>query len=609
MILQPRLIPSFHLMERKIQKPSFYSLHGYTENGSPTYLSSGNPLVDFYFHVVPYTPSDSVMKRLELAWEYDPLKALKLICNLRGLHKHHPKTLAANVKSFAEFGYFKDLPEILQRITEEGQEKEEMEICITKRKMCCTFKTWKKELDFIQKIPQEDRIQEDIKRGQLVKEKMSMLREERRIKKAVRVINRYNGDENYRLLHDKISEVFAEYLVADLKILNEGPSYGISFAAKWYPSLYLCYDQSTLLCESIARRIFTRESYPEYENVDEAHYAYRIRDRLRKEVLVPLHKASELPELYMSANKWELLPYNRVPSVAMNNYKEVFMNHDKERFTNHLEGVKRGDEKHKIAAGALLPHLIIKSLKIEEESDCNVPELQWRRMLEDLSKIGKLKDCLAISDVSESMRGTPMDVSVALGLLISEMSHEPWKGKLITFSLDPELHKIEGDTLRSKTEFIRRMKWGMTTNFQKVFDQILQVAVEGNLKEDQMIKRLFVFSDMEFNQAKVKGKYSPYDYYDRQSADAEWETDYQVIQNKFREKGYRNVPEIVFWNLRESHSTPVLSQQKGVAMVSGLSKNMIKVFLEDPDFSEFTPSSVMEKAISGEEYNKLVVVD
>ncbi|KAI3897574.1 hypothetical protein MKW92_010423 [Papaver armeniacum] len=70
-----------------------------------------------------------------------------------------------------------------------------------------------------------------------------------------------------------------------------------------------------------------------------------------------------------------------------------------------------------------------------------------------------------------------------------------------------------------------------------------------------------------------------------------------------------NVPEIVFWNLRESQSTPVLNEQKGVAMVSGFSKNMVKLFLEGSDFSDFTPLSVMEKAISGEEYNKLVVVD
>ncbi|RZC49939.1 hypothetical protein C5167_018368 [Papaver somniferum] len=601
--------PFIDLMEKNFNKPlkpstDIYSLYGYTENKSPTYLSSGNPLLDFFFHVVPDTPSESVIKRLELAWEYDPLKALKLICNLRGvtgtgksdkqgfyaaalwLFKHHPKTLDANVKSFAEVGYFKDLPEILQRITEEGHkeedEEEEKQIWVTKRKMCCTFKTWKKEWVFIQK--------KNTTRRQDTRRYKERSIGERKNEYVARRKETQEGEKSDR----EILEAFAEYLVADLKILNEGKTYGISFAAKWCPSLYLCYDQSTLLCESIARRIFTRESYPEYENVDEAHYAYRIRDRLRKEVLVPLHKALELPELYMSSNKWELLPYNRVPS----------------NFTNHLEGVKRGDKKCKIAAGALLPHQIIKSLRFEDENDCNVPELQWKRMVEDLSKIGKLKDCLAIADVSGSMTGTPMDVVVSLGLLVSEMSHEPWKGKRITFSENPELHKIEGDTLRSKTEFIRQMQWGYSTDFQKVFDQILRVAVEGNLKEDQMIKRLFVFSDMEFNQANSKGKYSPYHYYyGRQSADAEWETDYQVIQNKFREKGYRNVPEIIFWNLRESHSTPVLSQQKGVAMVGGFSKNMMKVFLEDPYFSEFTPFSVMEKAISGEEYNKLVVVD
>ncbi|KAI3891775.1 hypothetical protein MKX03_020913 [Papaver bracteatum] len=65
-----------------------------------------------------------------------------------------------------------------------------------------------------------------------------------------------------------------------------------------------------------------------------------------------------------------------------------------------------------------------------------------------------------------------------------------------------------------------------------------------------------------------------------------------------------NVPEIVFWNLRESSSTPVLSQH----MLSGYSKNLVKLFLEG-DIGELSPIRVIEKAISGEEYNKLGVVD
>nr|GFB81975.1 DUF2828 domain-containing protein [Tanacetum cinerariifolium] len=95
---------------------------GYTENMSATFLSTGNPCLDFFFHVVPDTPPETIKRRLQEAWKHDPLKTLKLICNLRGvrgtgksdkegfytcalwLHKNHPRTLACNVASIADFG-------------------------------------------------------------------------------------------------------------------------------------------------------------------------------------------------------------------------------------------------------------------------------------------------------------------------------------------------------------------------------------------------------------------------------------------------------------------------------------------------------------------------
>ncbi|KAL4558896.1 hypothetical protein LXL04_037101 [Taraxacum kok-saghyz] len=103
------------------------------------------------------------------------------------------------------------------------------------------------------------------------------------------------------------------------------------------------------------------------------------------------------------------------------------------------------------------------------------------------------------------------------------------------------------------------------TNFQKVFDRMLEVGVNGKLGEDEMVKRVFVFSDMEF---------------DRASRDL-WETDYEAIERKFRAHGYETVPEIVFWNLRSSKSTPVTGDRKGVALLSGFSKNLLTLFLEE----------------------------
>ncbi|GMP82849.1 hypothetical protein CsSME_00036979 [Camellia sinensis var. sinensis] len=189
------------------------------------------------------------------------------------------------------------------------------------------------------------------------------------------------------------------------------------------------------------------------------------------------------------------------------------------------------------------------------------------------------------------MYGVPLEVSVALELLVSELSEEPWKGKLNTFSHDPQLHVIEGDTLLSKVRSIERMNWLMNTDFLKVFDKILEVANKGKLSEKQMIKRLFVFSDMKFDQASANP----------------WETDHKAICRKFDESGYKSVPKIVFWNLRNLDATPVPSCQKGVALVSEFSKNLLKMFLEEGGV--LSPESTMELAIAGEEYSKLVVID
>ncbi|CAA0843051.1 Uncharacterised conserved protein UCP015417-vWA [Striga hermonthica] len=577
---------------------------GLTENFSPTFLSTGNPCLDFFFRVVPDTPPEALTERLKLAWEQDPLKALKLVCNLRGvrgtgksdreggytaalwLHKNHPKTLARNIDSLASFGYFKDLLEILFRVLE-GPD--------ARKKAKEAYEQWKhrKQMKEMKKLYGGSwrRFGGGLKRSNKSKEKIepiepNLSREDKRILRAIRVVERFNRDPDFKFLHNCVSDCFARFLRSDMEMLKSGHLNKISLAAKWCPSIDSSYDRITLLCETISKKVFPRVEYPEYEGVEEAHYAYRVRDRLRKEVLVPLRKALELPEVYIGANDWGSLPYNRVASVAMKTYTSLFFKHDESRFQEYLDKVERGEAK--IAAGALLPHEIISGL----DDGGQVAELQWRRMVDDMAKIGKLNNCLAVCDVSGSMSGIPMEVSVALGLLVSELSEEPWKGKVITFSESPELQIVVGSSLKEKTEFVRDMDWGGNTDFQRVFDLLLQVAVDGKLKPDQMIKRVFVFSDMEFDVASVNP----------------WETDYEAIVRKFGEKGYGDcVPEIVFWNLRDSRATPVPANQSGVALVSGFSKNLMKLFLEGGGVID--PVVVMEAAIAGEEYQKLVVVD
>ncbi|KAI3844520.1 hypothetical protein MKX03_026190 [Papaver bracteatum] len=605
-----------------IGPPEIYKISNPPSPPLPPPSWSGNPLFDFYYHFVPGTKPKTVIRRLELAWNCDPLITLKLICNSRGvrgtgksdktsfyaaalwLHKRHPKTLACNVRTFAEFGYFKDLPEILRQILTKEADKEE-EPMPRPPKSPFKVKPMSREELMIERreTPAEIRIQENMERIQLVKRRARRLRNEARIKKAVRAIEIYNGDADYRFLHDRISEVFAECLVSDLQNLNSSDILKISFASKWCPSLDSSYDQSTLLCESIARRIFPREVFPEYEKIDEAHYRFRIRDRLRKEVLVPLRSALKLPEIYMSSNNWSMLPYNQVPSVAMKRYGKTFMKHDKKRFKCYRKSIKRGEKR--IAVGSLLPHQILEASRY----DWDMAELQWRQMVEDLLKISKLKDSLAIWGGRAS--GRAKNVSTALSLLVSEMGQGPWKGKLMNFWRIPALEKIEGDDLRSKEFCIREeICMDIATDFQKVFDIILQVAADEKLKEDEMIKRLYVFTKMEFKYAsekviKFRLKENG-EVFERVNGD--WETDYHEIQKKFKERGFSNVPEIVFWNLQHPVTTVVKGGYSGVTLISGFSYELLKLFVEG-DIDDINPVALMERSISGKEYDKLVVVD
>ena len=261
---------------------------GLTENGAGTYLSAGNPCLDFFFHVVPSTPKKSLEERLQLAWDHDPLTTLKLICNLRGvrgtgksdkegfytaalwLHGSHPKTLACNLESLSKFGYFKDFAEILYRILKgskirDTQKSERMQgkSCrgrgrrvhgSRKRKMAAT---------------RELRVATAEMKNQADKAIASINRKLEKISMGKEAFTRYSHDAEYRFLHERVSDLFSDLLRRDVEFLTSGETNKISLAAKWCPSIDSSFDKATLLCEGIARKLFPRETFPEYEGVEE----------------------------------------------------------------------------------------------------------------------------------------------------------------------------------------------------------------------------------------------------------------------------------------------------------------------------------------------------
>ena len=147
------------------------------------------------------------------------------------------------------------------------------------------------------------------------------------------------------------------------------------------------------------------------------------------------------------------------------------------------------------------------------------------------------------------------------------------------------------------------MEWGMNTDLNAVFTLILERALASNVPPEQMIETLFIFSDMQFDEASGSGN--------MYGSPAPTETNYKVAQADFDKHGYK-LPKIVFWNLRAvgDDSMPVTHNEQGVALVSGFSGQLLKLFMADAsDLEKFDAFSIMKDAIATERYNDWKVVD
>merc|ERR1712196_739643 len=125
---------------------------------------------------------------------------------------------------------------------------------------------------------------------------------------------------------------------------------------------------------------------------------------------------------------------------------------------------------------------------------------------EQIAATGAKRGALvSLVDVSGSMAGVPMEVSIALGLLVSDLADAPFKHRVLTFESQPRWHKIPATS--SPVEQIRNLQrapWGGSTNFAAAMDLLLAACVEGNVAAED-VPDLIVFSDMQFDQANGPG--------------------------------------------------------------------------------------------------------
>lgn len=192
------------------------------------------------------------------------------------------------------------------------------------------------------------------------------------------------------------------------------------------------------------------------------------------------------------------------------------------------------------------------------------------------------------------MYGKPMEVSIAMGIGISEITHPSFQNMVLTFETNPQWHKLEpGDSIVQKVQSLASAPWGGSTNFEKAYDKILGVCLENGLAHED-VPSLIVFSDMQFNEANDRDDHRYMGHYGSASdnsgggveaAAASAATMHGVIRSKFSAAAetlgweVTDPTPIVYWNLRTTGGHPVEKDTEGAVLLSGYSPSMLKMVM------------------------------
>lgn len=324
----------------------------------------------------------------------------------------------------------------------------------------------------------------------------------------------------------------------------------VSLLAKWLPS-HRTHNKNNSLAKDLMRLL----------NMSEREY---------RKTLSNLRSKINIVEKNITNNNYENIIYSEVPTKAMLKYSSTFGEKDAKRYNEFKEAVKSGNTK--VNTDGLFVYEIVK--KYIQHKDVDLLDLMWNNQKNILE--GNKENLLVVADTSGSMRShdcLPICTSIGLAMYIAERNEGIFKNHFITFSENPELREIKGNTIKEKLDNFNEIN-ARNTNIDKVFVLLLKTARENNLNQSELPSKIIIVSDMEFD-------------YGVDSMDG---TNFHTWKKLFQESGY-NLPTIIFWNVAgNSKGLPVTKFDNDVAMVSGFSTSILDNLLT---LENYTPIDIM----------------
>lgn len=323
-----------------------------------------------------------------------------------------------------------------------------------------------------------------------------------------------------------------------------------SLLAKWLKSI------NTSSAESRRLANITREYF------GMTHKQYR-------RTLSILRERINVLERLMSAGEWEKIEFDKIPSRAGLIYRNAFARRDilRERYEKFIM-----DKNTKVNAKVLYPYECVESaLKCRGRDKLERAAINkyWDNLRDYFN--GAAFNGMALVDVSSSMTIqhnsiAPINIAIALGLYCAEKCTGPYKGYFITFESNPHFIEVEGEDFVEKVKNMYNAPWGGSTNIEKAFDLMLQVAIRNNLSQEDIPKNLIIISDMQID-ACVK------------DFDNNHITSMSTIRKKWKECGYE-MPKLVYWNVNARQNTILDDAKSNITYVSGSSSVIYEMIMQ-----------------------------
>lgn len=279
-----------------------------------------------------------------------------------------------------------------------------------------------------------------------------------------------------------------------------------------------------------------------------------------RQMLSKLRAHLNVLERLMSANRWDEIEFDKIPSKAGLIYRNAFARRD--IIAKKYEAFAK-DKNTKVNANTLYPYEIVEKVVTNDyyynkfrgsDTERAMLNKYWANQKDYLN--GANASMMCVIDTSGSMWGRPLNVACSLGLYCAERMTGPFANKYISFSRRPQLIETRGFDFVDKVERIYSANLCENTNLEAVFNLLLTTIFAKKVRKKDIPKTIVVISDMEIDYMSN---------WDEKTA----QTSMEAIREKWEMYGLK-LPKLVYWNVNARHNT-ILDRGPDVSFVSGCS--------------------------------------